>query len=275
MAGSALRSAVVAGVAVGCALLAGCTADDPATAAVSPTTTTLTVSPTTTTVTASPSPTVTVTRSPSPVSPSPTTTVPGSEFSAQDRGFLVDAHQANLAEIAAGRNAGVRATSAQVRDVARQFVADHQQFDAVVQQYARAAALPLPSTPTRAQQAALADVADERGTAYDRAWIAQQMRSHEDLLELLDREITAGRSTGVRQAAQREKSVVLAHMDLLDRALRQLTGTSPTRIAAGDGGQAAVGDVTLPVLLMGLGAASVAAGGVLLVRRRRAAEPTA
>jgi putative membrane protein len=280
-----VRTAIVAGVLLVLATTAACGDDgnrevDPpvaaATVSATPTgpatgsATVTTPSPTgTATVTTTGTGTATVT--------APATPAPEPTFAVQDRRYLIRAHQSNLAEIIAGEDAQRKATSAAVRAAGRRFVADHRALDTVVQRLAEAGNVTLPTTPSQSQRAALARVASQRGVAYDRAWLRQQMASHEASVALVNEEIANGEVPGVVASARNAKPVILGHMDLLDAAAADLEDSGvygedsgrPSGVSAGTGGQAAGGDVTVAALLAGLGVLTLGAGLVVARRRRQ------
>src|SRR3979490_1027121 len=66
--------------------------------------------------------------------------------SAQDTLFFQQAHQANLAEIAAGNLAIQKGASQQVRDLGARFVTDHTNLDQGLQQAAATLGVALPTT---------------------------------------------------------------------------------------------------------------------------------
>lgn len=216
-------------------------------------------------------------------------------FSEQDARYLVAAHQTNLAEIAAGRDALVKATTAEVKAAARRFVRDHTALDTAVRELAGAGRIELPTEPAADHKLSFAKVSNKRGIEYDRAWVEQQMAAHDTNLVTTRKQVADGTAPGVVAAARNARPVIEAHMDLIESAAAAVGaelpvvgeddpssgspgaggagGSSrrpPSRVEAGSGGQAALGDTTASVALMGAGAACLVAGGVVLLRRRRA-----
>src|SRR2546425_9389887 len=68
--------------------------------------------------------------------------------SAQDRAWLREAHQANLAEIDVGGLARKKGTTPEVRSAGRMLVTDHTAFDGKVTRLAERLGVSLPKTPT-------------------------------------------------------------------------------------------------------------------------------
>jgi putative membrane protein len=185
---------------------------------------------------------------------------------AQDRAFLVAAHQSNLAEIQAGQVAQQKATTDVVREHGQIFIRDHTRLDASLRQKAQALGVSLPSQPSSAQRAQLAAVSAKSGSAFDAAWLNQQLISHRATLALGNTELAQGSDPNAKAVATASAPVVQAHLAMLEQA----TGTSPTGVNGGTGGQAATaaGGIRTGWVLLGLGI--VAAAGSLTLLRRRA-----
>ena len=134
----------------------------------------------------------------------------------RDAAFLRAAHQGNLAEIAAGRDAQRHAASACVKKVGRTLVRDHRRLDRQGGRVARQLGVSLPSTPSPEQRQALARVrAQAGGPAYDRAWAQAQARAHRHTLRLIDRELASGDDPRVKAVAKAARPVVARHLDMV------------------------------------------------------------
>jgi putative membrane protein len=186
---------------------------------------------------------------------------------AQDRAFLIAAHQSNLAEIQAGQVAQQKATTSVVREHGQIFIRDHTRLDASLKQKAQALGVTLPGQPNAAQRAQLAAVSAKSGAAFDSAWLTQQLASHRATLALGNTELAQGSDPNAKAVATASAPVVKAHLAMLEQA----TGTSPTGVNGGTGGQAATapGGIRTGWVLLGLGLLA-AAGSLTLLRGRRA-----
>ncbi|MDP9842377.1 DUF4142 domain-containing protein [Streptosporangium lutulentum] len=136
----------------------------------------------------------------------------------QDSHFLVQAHRANLAEIEAGKTALDKASDQTVRDLANRFVADHTRLDANVRKAAEDLNVTLPDRPGPKQRAVLDKVSALSGAAFDRAWIAAEIKGHRETLDAVNTELRDGSSTEVKQLATDAKPVVQEHLNLLEKA---------------------------------------------------------
>ncbi len=136
--------------------------------------------------------------------------------SAQDETFVTSAHQGNLAEIAAGQDAGENATTQCVKNAGAALVRDHTRLDEALTQLADRLGIPLPDQPTAEQQRTLDEVRAEAGTpAYDEKWLVTQEAAHEDTLALIDRELETGTNADIKAAAEAARPVVEMHLEMV------------------------------------------------------------
>jgi putative membrane protein len=189
--------------------------------------------------------------------------------SSQDTTWMQAAHQSNLAEIAAGNAAQKSASSAQVKQLGAMFVQMHTQLDQQLTQAAQQLGVQLPSSPSATQQQQLAAVQQKSGSAFDSAWVSQQIGSHSTTLAATQRELSSGSDSTVLQLAKTATPVVQQHLTQLRSAAGQLG--IPASVNGGTGGQAAgSGNEVTGWALAGAGSLAVLAGAAAVVRRRRA-----
>ncbi|SDJ25751.1 DUF4142 domain-containing protein [Nonomuraea jiangxiensis] len=136
------------------------------------------------------------------------------KVSDQDRAFLVQAHQGNLAEIQAG-HAAANATKQEVRAVAAMLVRDHTNLDSAVMQEADRAGVELPGEPNPQQRSALAQVTTKSGESFDKAWVASQITGHRQTLEAIEKQLREGTNADVKKVAYDARPVVQQHLDVL------------------------------------------------------------
>jgi putative membrane protein len=184
---------------------------------------------------------------------------------AQDRAFLVAAHQSNLTEIAAGQAAQQKATTDVVRQHGQIFIRDHTRLDASLRQVAQQLNVALPDAPNAQQKATLASVSAKSGAAFDQAWLTSQLAGHRAAKAAGQQELAGGSDAAVLGLARTAAPVVQMHLSMLEQA----TGTAPGGADAGTGGQAATGPGgTAGWALIGIGLLA-AAGMLALIRPRR------
>ncbi|MGW0536833.1 DUF4142 domain-containing protein [Streptomyces sp. NPDC003032] len=178
---------------------------------------------------------------------------------AQDEMFTKRAHQGNLAEIAAGQDAGRNATTECVKHAGGVLVRDHSKLDADLKTLAGKLNVTLPGSPSPQQKKELAAVqAKAGGPAYDAAWLTAQDAAHRKTLALIDQELKAGRNAEVKAAARAARPVVAMHLDMVSGGTCHAAKNAGT-VRAGGGGHLAAAEVALA------GEGSLAAAGVLSV----------
>ncbi|MFE1958607.1 DUF4142 domain-containing protein [Streptomyces sp. NPDC059479] len=145
---------------------------------------------------------------------------------ADDAPFLKAIHQGNLTEIQDGENAGKHARATCVKTVGATLVRDHKKLDADVKALANKLGVTLPTSPSAAQEQALAAVQAKAGTSgYDSAWLANEDKGHVATLELIDQEIATGGNSEVRAAASAARPVVAEHLTLIRDCKAELNST--------------------------------------------------
>lgn len=186
----------------------------------------------------------------------------------QDATWMKAAHQYNLTEIAAGSAAQSRAGSATVKALGAMFVADHTAGDAKLRAGAAKAGVELPTTPNTMQRAALKEGSGLTGPAFDAFFLSSQTMGHTKALNDTRTETTAGSDPTAVALAKANVPVISKHLRELQQAG---SGGMAMAVPAGDGGQAARGDIGEGVALAGFGAVLVAASGVAVRRQRQRA----
>jgi putative membrane protein len=185
-----------------------------------------------------------------------------------ERTWLVAAHQSNLAEIAAGKDAQQNASDNGVSELGRMLVADHTKLDKSVEALASKYDVTLPDAPTAAQQAALDSVQRNEGTAYDKAWVRVQLTGHFQTRSATQKYLSIRSADDVLAAARTATPVVQHHIDELTGLADDLGITVPSSVNGGTGGQAAAEGFSLggaALVILGLGLIATTA---LAVRRR-------
>ncbi|MET8333635.1 DUF4142 domain-containing protein [Streptosporangium canum] len=162
--------------------------------------------------------------------PRPTSTSSGeSRVSAQDRQFLIQAHQGNLAEIAAGKAAQSKGKAGSVRSIGATLVADHTRLDKKLQQVAQRLQVTLPTQPTARQQTKAKELAALSGTEFDKAWTKTMIYGHRAALAAIKKEIADGSVPQVKALAKASQPVIQEHLDRLLAAEKALGALSPAR----------------------------------------------
>ncbi|MEV4187399.1 DUF4142 domain-containing protein [Streptosporangium canum] len=163
-------------------------------------------------------------------SPRPTSTSSGEgRVPAQDRQFLIQAHQGNLAEIAAGKAAQSKGKAGSVRSIGATLVADHTRLDRKLQQVAQRLQVTLPTQPTARQQTKAKELSALSGTEFDKAWTKTMIYGHRAALAAAKKEVADGSVPQVKALARASQPVIQDHLDRLLAAEKALGALSPAR----------------------------------------------
>ncbi|MEU8382022.1 DUF4142 domain-containing protein [Streptosporangium sp. NPDC048865] len=152
------------------------------------------------------------------VSPTPGTLGP------QDRNFLIQSHQGNLAEIEAGRaviekvDEDGRKVGQAVRALGEHLVDSHTELDKTLQQVARDLGVKLPDGPSPEQREQLAKVMALNGPEFDRAWISMEIENHRQALTLVRKQIENGSDPRVTRLAITAEQIVREHLRMFRHA---------------------------------------------------------
>ena len=190
--------------------------------------------------------------------------------SEQDRSFLRAAHELHLAEISSARLALRKSGTDEIRRHARLFLADHQRLDSEVRAVAKRLAVPLPSTPSRAQQQEVAQLSRRSGAGFDAAWLDGQVKLHRQSAQLGRRQAAAGSDAQVVALARRAGPVVQAHLSILQETSADRTLDAVEAGSSGESNGEPARRAPLGLGLVGL-AVVLAAGAVFVLARRRRA----
>ncbi|MFJ6570810.1 DUF4142 domain-containing protein [Streptomyces sp. NPDC091292] len=148
--------------------------------------------------------------------PTTATAAPAPAPATTDAPFLRAIHQGNMAEIAAGLEAGKSATKACVKTVGATLVTDHRKLDVAVVALAKKLHVTLPASVSRAQKKAAADIQAKAGKrGYNAAWLANEATGHVQTLALIDRELKSGANSEVKAAAKTARPIVAHHLEII------------------------------------------------------------
>ena len=142
--------------------------------------------------------------------------------SAQDAQYLQQAHQTNLAEIAAGRLAQQKGNSQTVKNLGAKFVTDHTRLDQALKPVAQNLGVSLPQTPTAHQQAVAARLKATSGSQFDTLFVTTQLAGHTQAMQAGQTEITKGSNPQVVTLARDSAPVIASHHQALEAAAHTL-----------------------------------------------------
>jgi putative membrane protein len=162
-----------------------------------------------------------------PDTPGAETGAPGPHANTTDQTFIREASLGGRAEVDAGRLAGQRGSSPEVKEFARKMVADHSKGNESLTPLAKSYGVPLPKDLDMDHQVMKGQLSKLQGAAFDKAYLQAQVIDHQKTAQLLEYEIGAGQSERVKAYASSMLPTVLDHLEHAQHLMAQLAGTAP------------------------------------------------
>ncbi|MFB4296805.1 DUF4142 domain-containing protein [Actinomadura sp. NTSP31] len=150
-----------------------------------------------------------------PAAPPNASTAPVSD---QDRTWLRDARQADLAEISAGRLAQQKGTTAQIKSLGAMLVQDHTAADGKLTATASRLGVEVPNAPSNVQLQQADDLKRGSGRGFDRDWLSAMIGGHEQTIAKTRTEIAKGSSPEVKNLASSVLPALQKHLANLQKA---------------------------------------------------------
>jgi putative membrane protein len=143
---------------------------------------------------------------------------PTPSVSSRDRAWLVEAHQANLAEQQGGRLAEKKGSSAAVRRAGGTLVVDHGALDADVTQVAGVLGVELPRTAGSEHIADAKRLEKESGGRFDHDFVSTMIAGHKKVIADTEAEVREGSSPKVTGLARAALPTLHKHLNMLQTA---------------------------------------------------------
>jgi putative membrane protein len=103
-----------------------------------------------------------------------------------DAEFAVAAANGGLAEVALSKIAQDKATDPKVKEFAKQMITDHSKANDELKTLAASKNITLPTAPNEEKQKAAADLGGKSGSDFDKAYISQMKKDHEETVKLFE-----------------------------------------------------------------------------------------
>src|SRR5689334_7520847 len=110
-----------------------------------------------------------------------------------DESFYKKAAQAGMAEVQEGQMAQQKATDPAVKDFAAMMVKDHSEANSKLEKIATSKNIDLPKGPGVMNSAKEKKADMKSGGSFDKDYVKQQVKAHEDTVALLQKEIDSGK----------------------------------------------------------------------------------
>jgi putative membrane protein len=130
----------------------------------------------------------------------------------QDADFAVAAADGGMLEVALGKLAEKKATTAVVKKFAAQMVADHTKANLELKALAGEKHLVIPSTMSDKCQKVLSDLGEKSGKDFNKAYADQMVKDHKDTIDLFKKEATDGNDAQVNAWAKNTLPTLEHHL---------------------------------------------------------------
>jgi putative membrane protein len=144
--------------------------------------------------------------------------VPALAFSSsKDESFYKNAAEGGMAEVNAGKLAQEKGATQSVKDFGAMMVKDHSAANQKLQSLAAAQDVKLPSSPSLMQQATAKELKMKSGDSFDKSYIKDQIKAHEDTVALFQKEIDSGKDAAAQQFASATLPTVQMHLTKINQ----------------------------------------------------------
>jgi putative membrane protein len=138
----------------------------------------------------------------------------GGTLSSTDRQFMMKAAMMDMAEIQTGRLAVAQGASESVRQFGQRMIDDHTRTSQQLMQMASAAGFTPPQTLDSKHQAVAAKLARLSGAEFDRAYMKQMVKDHQEAVSLYQRQSTRGSMPDLRAFASATLPALREHLTM-------------------------------------------------------------
>lgn len=133
-----------------------------------------------------------------------------------DAAFYKKAAEGGIAEVEAGNLAQNKSDSQKVKDFGAMMVKDHSAANAKLKALAATKEVTLPSTSSVGQMATKAKLEVLTGDTFDKAYIKDQVRAHQNTVALFRKEIASGQDPDAQSFAKSTLPTVRAHLKAIN-----------------------------------------------------------
>jgi putative membrane protein len=138
-----------------------------------------------------------------------------------DKKFLKDAAIGGLTEVELGKLATQKASSDAVKQFGQKMVDDHSKANDQLKEVAQKAQMPVPDTLDSKHQAIVDKLAKLSGPEFDKAYMKNQVKDHQQDIRDFQNEANGGTNSDVRQFASTTLPVLQGHLEAAKAADKQ------------------------------------------------------
>jgi len=134
-----------------------------------------------------------------------------------DASFYKSLAAGGLAEVDLGKLAAEKASNQSVKDFGSRMVKDHSAADEELKSLADSKHVSLPSSPGTAAHTKKAELEVLSGEHFDKSYVSNQVKAHQQTVALLKKEIASGSDPDARAFAQKVLPTIESHLKAADQ----------------------------------------------------------
>lgn len=134
-----------------------------------------------------------------------------------DTAFANKACIGGMAEVALGKLALTKTSSAKIKDFANMMVTDHSKINDELMAIAKTKGITLPATVDAEHQKKIDDLTKLSGSDFDKAYVTAMLGGHKKVLALLQDEAKNGKDAELKAFAAKTAVVVQMHLDAITK----------------------------------------------------------
>lgn len=131
--------------------------------------------------------------------------------------------QADMAEVAAGKLGASKASSDEVKNYAQHMVDDHGKHLNALRSMAKTHGIPLPTAPAKKHQEAMKKLEEVSGADFDRRFMAQMVKDHQDALKLVQSTAKNAKDPELKADAEKTAPKIQEHLEMAKKIAAGLT----------------------------------------------------
>jgi putative membrane protein len=158
---------------------------------------------------------------------------PAKAPASKDAGVLKELADADLAEVAAGKLAAGKASSADVKKFAEHMQMDHGENLAEAKKLADQKGVELPSQPAQKHQATMKKLESASGAAFDKTYMDEMVKGHREVLAKLKAAGKSAKDPEIKAIAEKTAPKVEEHLKMAQQIAQGLGKASSGSSSAG------------------------------------------
>jgi putative membrane protein len=149
------------------------------------------------------------------------------QLTAADRQFVTKAAGANMAEVELGRLAVEKASNAEVKQFGQKMIDDHSRALDGIKNLASQKSITIPTALDRQHQATRDRLSKLSGAAFDRAFMSEMTKDHDEAVRLFERQAASGTDPDVKKFAGDTLPTLKEHQRIAKEISSKLGGAKP------------------------------------------------